>query len=600
MKPDSHRSAAFVAHPLQGAELSAGRSSLLILLISLAFLALAARAVYVQVVSQDFLVSQGERRYARNLELPASRGDIYDRNGAVLASSLPVAAIAANPRQLSADHPKFATLARLLDLKPEELAARLSSGGRNFAYLKRQVEPEVAARVRELRLPGLTELPEYRRQYPTSERLAQIVGFTDIEDRGQEGIELAHNTLLTGLPGSRRVIRDKLGQIIEEVETIREPRNGEHLTLSVDARIQSHVFNAIREAVAEHKAVAGAAVVLDVRTGELLAIANWPSFDPNDKANRGGPGVRNRAITDTFEPGSTLKPFTAALALETRRVAPNTVIETGNGKITVGGHLLSDVKGYGSLTVEQVIQKSSNVGTVKIAQTIPSKELWETLNAVGLGQAPQLGFPGAVAGRVRPYRNWKPVDHATVSYGYGLSVSLIQLARAYSVFARDGDMVPISILRGEESPQTTPVFSPATARSVRRMLEMAAGPEGTAPMAQVPGYRVAGKTGTARKLENGRYVSKYVASFVGFAPASNPRVVVAVMIDEPSTGTFYGGTVAGPLFSRVTSHTLRTLRVSPDAPLMALPLPEPDPRPPRAREESTARLALADGRRSAP
>jgi cell division protein FtsI (penicillin-binding protein 3) len=601
MKPASQRPTAFVANPLLRAQLSGMRSSLLILLISLAFLALAARAVYVQVVSQDFLVSQGERRYARNLELPASRGDIYDRNGAVLASSLPVSAITATPRQLSAEHPRFGELARLLELKPEELAARLSGGSRNFAYLKRQVEPDVAARVRELRLPGITELPEYRRQYPASERLAQIVGFTDIEDRGQEGIELAHNSLLTGTPGSRRVIRDKLGQIIEEVETTREPRNGQDLTLSIDATIQSHVFNAVRQAVADHKAVAGAAVVLDVRSGELLAIANWPSFDPNDKTNRGGAGLRNRAITDTFEPGSTLKPFTAALALETRRVAPHTVIDTGNGKITVGGHQLSDVKGYGSLTVEQVIQKSSNVGTVRIAQSIPSKELWETLTSVGLGQAPQLGFPGAVAGRVRPHRNWKPVDHATISYGYGLSVSLIQLARAYSVFARDGDLLPLTILRGDGPLQTTPVFSPATARTMRRMLEAAASIEGTAPLAQVPGYRVAGKTGTARKLENGRYVSKYVASFVGFAPVSNPRVVVAVMIDEPSTGTYYGGAVAGPLFSKVTSHTLRTLRVSPDAPLIAAPGPEPDPRGQRLIEASSAgRLALADGRRVSP
>jgi cell division protein FtsI (penicillin-binding protein 3) len=579
MKASTHRPVSFGAHPLLAVQLSGFRSRLLILAVSVAFLALAARAVHVQVFSQDFLIDQGERRYARNLDLPASRGDIYDRNGAVLASSLPVSGIAADPRQLKSDHPRLGELASALSLKPDELKARLDGSARGFVYLKRGVEPDVASKVHSLRMPGLTHLPEYRRHYPASERLAHIVGFTDIEDRGQEGVELAHNTLLTGTPGLRRVIRDKLGQVIEKVETIREPRDGQHLVLSIDAAIQSQTFSLLRQAVADHKAAAGAAVVLDVRSGELLAVANWPSYDPNDNASRGGAMLRNRAITDTFEPGSTLKPFTAALALETRRFSPQSVIDTGNGRISVGGHQLTDVKAYGSLTVEGVIQKSSNVGTVRIAQAIPSKELWEALTSVGLGQAPQLGFPGAVAGRVRPHRNWKPVDHATISYGYGLSVSLIQLARAYTVFARDGDLVPLTILHGGGRPAATPVFSESTARTVRRMLEMAAGPEGTAPLAQVPGYRVAGKTGTARKLEGGRYVSKYVASFVGFAPVSNPRVVVAVMIDEPSTGRYYGGTVAGPLFSQITGHTLRALRVAPDAPLIAglglAPGPEP-------------------------
>jgi cell division protein FtsI (penicillin-binding protein 3) len=447
-------------------------------------------------------------------------------------------------------------------------------------------------------MPGITQYQEYRRHYPAGERLAHIVGFTDVEDRGQEGVELAHNAHLTGTPGMRRVIRDKLGRIIEAVGTAREPRDGEHLKLSIDAEIQSRTFSLLKQTVADHKAVAGAAVVLDVRTGELLAIANWPSYDPNDNASRSGAGLRNRAITDTFEPGSTLKPFTAALALDLRRFAPQSVIDTGNGRIMVGGHQLSDVKAYGALTVEGIIQKSSNVGTVRIAQTLTSKELWEGLTSVGLGQAPQLGFPGAVAGRVRPHRNWKPVDHATISYGYGLSVSLIQLARAYTVFARDGDLVPVTILSGGEKPVATPVFSVATARTVRRMLEMAAGPEGTAPLAQVPGYRVAGKTGTARKLEGGRYVSKYVASFVGFAPVSNPRVVVAVMIDEPSTGRYYGGTVAGPLFSQITAHTLRALRVAPDAPLFTLP----ERAPLMMAREDASRAAIspvADAKRGA-
>jgi len=596
MKPFLHRSMPLAANPLLGVQLSGLRSRLVMLVLSAAFLALAARAVYVQIFAQDFLVSQGERRYARNLDLPASRGDIFDRNGEVLASSLPMIGIAADPRQLKADHPRFNQLAVVLGLKPEELKTRLEGGARGFVYLRRQVTPDVAAEVARLRMPGLSQLPEYRRDYPQGERLAQIVGFTDVEDRGQEGVELAHNAHLTGSAGQRRVIRDKLGQIIEAVETIREPRNGGHLVLSIDAEIQSRTFSLLRQAVADHKAAAGAAVVLDVRSGELLAVANWPSYDPNDSASRAGAELRNRAITDTFEPGSTLKPFTAALALELRRFAPHTVIDTGNGRITVGGHQLSDVKAHGPLTVEGVIQKSSNVGTVRMAQNLSSKELWETMTAVGLGQAPQLGFPGAVAGRVRPYRNWKPVDHATISYGYGLSVSLIQLARAYTVFARDGDLAPVSILRGGDQTAATPVFSATTARTVRRMLEMAAGPEGTAPLAQVPGYRVAGKTGTARKLQGGRYVSKYVSSFVGFAPVSNPRIVVAVMIDEPSTGRYYGGTVAGPLFSQITGHTLRALRVAPDAPLFALP--EGAPIIASQASRAAGDLALIEGRRA--
>lgn len=599
MKPAAHRSIPFAANPLLGMQLSGLRSRLVLLALCVAFLALAARAIYVQVFTQDFLVSQGERRYARNLELPATRGDIYDRNGRVLASSVPVTGITADPRQLKPDHPRFNQLASILGLRPEELRARLEGGARGFVYLKRRVEPEVAAEVARLRMPGLGQVPEYRRHYPVGERLAHIVGFTNIDDRGQEGVELAHNGQLTGAPGMRRVIRDKLGQIIEEVETIREPRDGEHLVLSIDAEIQSRTFSLLRQTVAEHKAAAGAAVVLDVRSGELLAVANWPSYDPNDSASRSGSEVRNRAITDIFEPGSTLKPFTAALALELRRFAPHTVIDTGNGRIMVGGRPLTDVKAYGPLTVEGVIQKSSNVGTVRMAQAISSKELWEALTSVGLGQAPQLGFPGAVAGRVRPYRNWKPVDHATISYGYGLSVSLIQLARAYTVFARDGDLAPVTILKSKPTSAATPVFSAATARTVRRMLEMAAGPEGTAPLAQVAGYRVAGKTGTARKLEGGRYVSKYVSSFVGFAPVSSPRVVVAVMIDEPSTGRYYGGTVAGPLFSQITAHTLRTLRVAPDAPLVALPEADPAKAGAGARARELGGLALAESRRGA-
>ena len=566
MASRSRRNIPFAANPLLRIMLPAYRSHLLMTLVAVAFVALAGRAVYLQVVSQDFLQRQGESRYARTLDRPASRGEILDRNGVVLASSLPARAIFAVPGEVDLNHPRIGELARALGLDEPDLRQRIGGTERTFVFLRRQLDLDDAKRVLDLKVPGVHSQPEYKRRYPEGDRLAHVVGFTNVEDIGQEGIELAQNKLLTGRPGSRRVIRDRLGRVIEEVEAIREPLNGNDIVLSIDAKVQYHVYSALREAVAEHRAVAGGAVVLDVRTGEVLALVNLPTYDPNHRLELSGAQLRNRVLTDTFEPGSTMKPFTAALALELGKVTAQTVIPTYGGKITIGGHTLSDVKGHASMTVEQIIQKSSNVGTVQMALKIAPKDMWETFAAIGLGQAPQLGFPGAVAGRLRPYRNWKQIDQATMSYGHGLSVSLMQLARAYLVFARDGDLIPVSIFRHEGEVQRTQVFTPDTTRTVRRMLEMAAGPGGTAPQAQIPGYRVAGKTGTAHKIENGRYVNKYVSSFVGFAPVSEPRFVVAVMIDEPSAGKHYGGQVAGPLFARVMGDTLRTLRVPPDMP----------------------------------
>jgi len=563
----------FAANPLLQVRLPAFRSRLMMLLIAIAFVALAARAIHLQVLDNDFLQRQGEVRYGRTLELPASRGKMLDRNGIVLASSLPARAIWASPEDFEATPEQLARLADLLGMPERDLRRRVAGEDKTFVYLKRQVETDVAERIQALEIPGVHQRKEYKRHYPQAEALAHVVGFTNVEDVGQEGIELAQEKLLAGQPGSRRVIRDGRGRTIENLGMIREPRDGQDIQLSIDSKIQYHAFAALRDAVAEHKAKAGAVVVIDVRTGEVLALANLPTYDPNQRAQLSGAQLRNRVITDTFEPGSTLKPFTTLLALESGKFTPQTVIDTAPGRLTIGGRTIGDAHPHGALTVEQVLQKSSNVGTVKLALTLPAQKMWEFYTAAGFGQAPRIGFPGAVAGRVRPYKSWKPIEQATMSYGHGISVSLIQLARAYSLFARNGDIVPLTMLKSQEPAPGVPVASPKTTAAVRKMLEMAAGPGGTAPLAQVPGYRVAGKTGTALKQEGGRYVKKYVASFVGFAPVSDPRLVVAVMIDEPSAGKYYGGLVAAPVFSRIVGDALRSLRVPPDAPLNGQVIP---------------------------
>ncbi|MCC7060313.1 MAG: penicillin-binding protein 2 [Burkholderiaceae bacterium] len=573
MARNSRHHVPFASHPLLRVRLPAYRSQLVMLLVAIAFLALGARAVWLQVFAQTFLQKQGELRYTRTIELPASRGKILDRNGVVLASSLPARSVWAVPEQVEASGAQRAALAKLLGIGERELRHKLAEEDRSFVYLKRQVDADVAERVTALQIAGIHQQREYKRYYPQGETIAHVVGFTNVEDVGQEGIELARNPELAGRAGSRRVIRDRLGRVIEDVEAVREPRNGHDLALSIDSKIQFLAFDAVREAVRENKARAGAAVVLDAHTGEILALANWPTYNPNQRGQLSGAQLRNRVITDTFEPGSTMKPFTIALALESGHVTPDTVIQTAPGRLTIGHSTIGDAHAYGPLTVEQIIQKSSNVGTAKIALGMPAQKMWDMYQALGLGQAPRIGFPGAVAGRVRPYRSWRPIEQATMSYGYGLSVSLLQLARAYTVFANDGELLPLSMFRTDGTPEGQRVIGVQTARAVRHMLEMAAGPGGTAPQAQIGGYRVAGKTGTAHKREGGRYVGKYLASFVGFAPASDPRVIVAVMVDEPSAGKYYGGLVAAPVFARVVGDTLRTMRVPPDAPMASLSAP---------------------------
>lgn len=567
----------FHASPVLAIKLPAWRSRFVVFLLFAGFAALVARALWLQLFSTDFLQTQGAMRYARTLEMPATRGKITDRNGIVLASSLPAFAIWAIPEDVDATPAKLAELARLLKISDAELKKRLSNEDRKFVYLKRQLPPEIADQVDALGLSGIHRRKEYLRHYPEGETIAHVIGFTNVEDAGQEGIELAWQKELAGKPGSRRVIKDRLGRVIEDVESIRVPQDGRNLVLSIDSKIQYIAFSQLKEAVEKQKAKAGAIVVIDVQTGEVLALANLPSYDPNHRDVLTGAQLRNRVITDTYEPGSTLKPFTIALAIETGRVKPETIIQTAPGKLTVGTATISDSHAHGALTVEQVIQKSSNIGTAKIALQMPAQEMWEMFTAVGLGQAPRIGFPGAVAGRVRPYKNWRPIEQVTMSYGYGLSVSLIQIARAYSIYARDGELVPLSFFKmPEDAPPVTGarVISVETARKMRKMLEMATGPEGTAPQAQVVGYRVAGKTGTAHKLAGRGYAgNKYIGSFVGFAPASDPRIIVAVMIDEPSAGQYFGGSVAAPVFSAVVGSALRTLGIKPDSPFKSLIIP---------------------------
>ncbi|WP_075256002.1 peptidoglycan D,D-transpeptidase FtsI family protein [Herbaspirillum camelliae] len=564
---------AFSSNPILQVKLPAWRSRFVLFVLFVAFVALVLRALWLQGVSTDFLQKQGASRYARTLELPATRGKITDRNGQVLASSVPVKAIWAIPEDVqAAPKDKLVQLARLLEMSDADLRKKLDSD-RSFVYLKRQVEQDTADKIVKLGIPGIETRKEYKRFYPEGEVMAHVVGFTNIEDAGQDGMELAAQKTLAGMTGSRRVIKDRLGRVVEDIESIREPHDGRDLTLSIDSKIQYIAFTQLKEAVDKFKAKAGGIIVVDAKTGEVLALANLPTYNPNDRSVLTGAQLRNRVVTDTFEPGSTLKPFTVALALDTHRVTPSTVFQTAPGKMTIGTATIGDSHAHGPLTVAQIIEKSSNIGTAKIALGMPPEEMWEMFTTVGFGQQPKFGFPGAVAGRVRPYKSWRPIEQATMSYGHGISVSLIQLAHAYLIFARNGDIIPLSFTKVTDSPIGQRVISADTALQMRRMLETVVAPGGTAPQAQVPGYRVGGKTGTAYKIEGGKYVRKYVASFSGIAPMSDPRLIISVMIDEPQ-GQHYGGPVAGPVFANVAANALRALNVPPDSSVTNIIIPK--------------------------
>jgi cell division protein FtsI (penicillin-binding protein 3) len=542
------------------------RSRLILFLIFIGFIALVVRAVWVQGFGNSFYEEKGNKATLRSIEMPASRGKILDRHGEVLATSLLAKAIIAFPDVVPEDlsKEKVSQLAKLLEVSESELRKKFASE-KNQVFLKRQVDLEVAKQIKELGIPGIAQNNEYKRLYPEGEAMAHIVGFTNVEDRGQEGMELAKEKELAGQPGRRRVIQDRLGRYVEGLGIINPPKDGADLQLSIDSKVQFLAFNELKAIVEKHRAKAASAVVLDVQTGEVLALANWPTYNPNSRSNLSGEQLRNRVLTDTFEPGSTIKPFAISLALEKGLVQPNTSMSIGKSMV-VGKKAITDTHQYQVLTVSEIVQKSSNIGTVKMAMQLQPQEMWEMFQAIGLGQAPNLGFPGAVAGRLRPYKNWVPIEQATMSYGYGLSASLFQMARAYSIFARDGDLVPATIYKTNNIPKGTQVISAKTAIQMREMLELVTQTGGTATSAQTMGYRVGGKTGTAHKVEGKAYATnKYRGFFVGMAPMSAPRIVVAVMVDEPSTGGYYGGVVAAPAFANIVAGTLRTMNVLPDA-----------------------------------
>ena len=553
------------------------RARFVLLFIMLTFLALIGRALHLQGLNNDFLQAQGERRYQQELSLPAIRGKIFDRSGkVVLASSLLVKAVWANPRNVArATDEQLAQVASLLEMSLAEVKRAIANGGREFAYLKRQVELDVIEQIMALNVPGISTKDEARRSYPEGETVSQIVGITDIDGKGSEGLELAFNSALEGRAGSRKVLRDRLGHVLEDVSEVIPPTHGENIYLALDAGIQFDVYAALTKAMEENNAAAASAVVVDVQTGEILSLVNLPTFDPSQRDTVKPEHTRNRALTDTFEPGSSMKPFTVALALDIKRIGLNTQFDTGNGQYRYKGHTISDVSRNGVLNAAGILRRSSNIGMTMISEMLASEEMWQVFTALGFGRAPQIGLPGAVSGRLRPWDRWRPIERATMAYGYGMSVSLMQMAQAYTVFARDGDMVSLSLLKRDTKPTSVQVFRPEVAHAVRDMLEAAAGPDG-AKLAQVQGYRVAGKSGTARKIVDGRYSkSRYRSSFVGFAPASNPRIVVAVTIDEPK-GHYYGGRVAAPVFADIVASTLRRLDIEPDEPVDALAAVSPN------------------------
>ena len=568
MRAPSRKAAArgfsFSASPVLAVKLPPWRSRFTLFFLFAAFMAVAVRAFWLQALSTEFLQAKGRSRYLHTIDLPAVRGKITDRHGEVLASSLQVKTIGAIPKAFNATDDQLRQLAKLLEMPVAELKKKLDTD-RSFVFLKRQVDEDVADRIVKLGIAGLDTRLEYKRFYPAGPVAAHMLGFTNVEDVGQEGMELAQQASLGGAAGSRRVIRDRLGRIIEDIGFVREPQDGRDLVLSIDSKIQYTAFTELQRAVEQNRAKAGAIVVLDVKTGEVLALANLPTYNPNTRNGLTGAQLRNRVMTDTYEPGSTLKPFTVALALEKGLVTPQTMLDTPP-RLSIGSASIGDSHAHASsMSVTEIIQQSSNVGTVRMAMRFEPRDMWEMYTSVGFGQAPRFGFPGAVAGRLRPYKNWRPIEQATMSYGHGVSVSLIQVARSYMIFARNGEVIPLSFQKLLQSPQPQRVISEKTAQQMRDMMEKVVGPGGTAPLAQVRGYRVAGKTGTAHKLENGRYVNKYVASFVGFAPVSYPRIIIAVMVDEPTAGKHFGGQVAAPVFANVAAGALRAMNVAPDA-----------------------------------
>lgn len=562
----SGRSILYTSSPLLASRTPVWRSKFVVAVLAFSFVVLAGRAAYIQVISNDFFQRQGQVRFARTLEMPANRGRVLDRNGQILATSVLAPSIWAIPEDVDRDPKQLQRLAKLLDISWAELNRKLEDEDKTFVWLKRQVDESAAKQIAELNIKGIYQRKEYKRQYPEGEVTAHLVGFTNIENQGQEGVELAFNTALGGKAGSRRVIKDRLGSVVEEVGAQVPPIEGQDVQLSIDSKIQFFAYQRLKQAVQENQAKSGSVVVLDAQTGELLAMANYPSYNPSKRVSYKDAPLRNKALTDSFEPGSTVKPFVAALALEKKVATPNTSMPiSSTGRYTVAGATITDTHPYPTLTLNEVIQKSSNIGAARLALQMPAEDLWELYSQIGFGQRPQLPFPGVVSGRLRPWKSWRPIEHATMAYGYGLSVSLVQLAHAYTVFSHDGALIPISLQKTQGPVAGVQLISARNAQAVRHMLQMVTESGGTAPKAQAMGYSVGGKTGTAHKVEGKGYAArKYRGFFVGLAPVSAPRIIVAVLIDEPESGKYFGGDVAAPVFSETVQQTLRLMGVQPD------------------------------------
>ncbi|PAU72832.1 peptidoglycan D,D-transpeptidase FtsI family protein [Vreelandella alkaliphila] len=550
-----------IAPPLAG-----GRFLFILIIVMLASAILVGRITLLQVIDRPFLQSQGDARTLRHEAIPAHRGMITDRNGEPLAISTPVVTLWANPQELPTDAIQRVMLAQALGMSLDDFESRVSRySSREFMYLRRQMTPEAAQRILNLRTPGVYQQREYKRYYPAGEVAAQLLGVTNVDDVGQEGLELSYQPYLAGHPGQRRVIKDRRGRLVRELGVIREAQPGGELTLAIDQRIQYMAYRELRAAVAEHEADGGVLVMLDARTGEVLAMANLPSYNPNNRAGLDPRGLRNQALVDVFEPGSVMKPLAMAAILESGVVNRDAIVDTSPGWMRLDQFTIRDFRNYGDLDLAGILEKSSNVGMSRLALQLSDTAIWEKYNQLGLGQAPGTGFPGEATGSLPAPVRWSRSERATLSYGYGLSVSAVQLASAYTALANNGVRLPPSLLRLSEPPQGSPAISPTVANDLLNILETSVAAYTGGRRARVEGYRVGGKTGTVRKIgQQGYTTDAYRSVFAGIAPISDPRIVTVVMIDHPRAGQFYGGAVAAPVFSSVTGNALRLLDVPPD------------------------------------
>ena len=550
-----------------------GRATLVSVFFVLLAMSLVARAVHLQVLNTEFLNKQADSRHLRTEIITAHRGTITDRNGEPLAISTPVDSVWANPKELALAEDKMPQLARALELDEQSLIRQITfSMNKDFVYLRRHLSPDQADKVMALKLPGVNVQREYRRYYPAGEVVGHLVGFTDIDDKGLEGLELEFNHWLAGESGAKRVLKDRLGRSVENVESIRPPHHGKDLRTSIDLRIQYVAYRALKAAIQVNNAESGSIVVLDTHTGEVLAMANQPTYNPNDRSQMQPERYRNRAITDIFEPGSSIKPLIVTAALESGRYRPSSIIDTGPGYVKVGAKTIEDTHNLGRISLTTILARSSNVGATKLAMSLQPEQLWKTMTEFGVGSLTASGFPGESAGTLTHYNHWQPISQATLAYGYGLSVTPLQLAQAYAMLGSNGVLHPVSLVALEQPGEGEQMVTKESAAAVRRMLEEVIRPGGTGTGAAVAGYRIAGKTGTSWKFAAGGYSKdKYISIFAGLAPASDPRLAAVIVIDEPSGGKYYGGDVAAPVFADIMADSLRLLAVPPDA------LPARDP-----------------------